>query len=37
VFLAQTQGNFVEKVIITLVFEKNAIFWLKIGKNRKKL
>jgi hypothetical protein len=26
-FLTQTKGNFAEKVIITLVFEKNANFF----------
>jgi hypothetical protein len=36
-FLTQTKGNFAEKVIATLVFGKNAIFSLKIGKNRRKL
>jgi hypothetical protein len=36
-FLTQTKGNFAEKVIITLFFEKNADFLLEIGKNRRKL
>jgi hypothetical protein len=31
-FLTQTEGNFAATVIIALVFEKNAIFSLKIGK-----
>jgi hypothetical protein len=37
-FLAQTTASFCKKkMIITLVFEKNAIFSPKIGKNRRKL
>jgi hypothetical protein len=31
-FWAQAKGNFAEKVIITLVSEKNAIFSLKLAK-----
>jgi hypothetical protein len=34
-FLTQTKGNFAEKVIITLVFEKNAIG--KIGRKLAKI
>jgi hypothetical protein len=37
-FFAQTTASFFAKiVIITLVFEKNANFLPKIGKNRRKL
>jgi hypothetical protein len=37
-FLTQVKGNFSEKVITTLVFDKNANFVSpKIGKNRRKL
>jgi hypothetical protein len=37
-FLTQIKGNFAEKVIISLVFEKNANFFSpKIGKKRRKL
>jgi hypothetical protein len=35
-FLAQTTASFCKNAIITLVFEKNAIFPPKIGKNRRK-
>jgi hypothetical protein len=37
VFYSKTKPNFEKKLIITLVFEKNAIFSPKIGKNRRKL
>jgi hypothetical protein len=36
-FFTQTTANFCKKLILTLVFEKNAIFSPKIGKNRRKL
>jgi hypothetical protein len=36
-FLAQTTAKFCKNVIITLVFENNADFLPKIGKNRRKL
>jgi hypothetical protein len=36
-FFAQTTASFCKNVIITLVFEKNANFLPKIGKNRRKL
>jgi hypothetical protein len=35
-FLAQTTASFCKKKMI-IFFEKNAIFWPKIGKNRRKL
>jgi hypothetical protein len=35
--LAQTTASFCKNLIITLVFEKNANFFAKIGKNRRKL
>jgi hypothetical protein len=34
---SQTTASFCKNVIIKLVFEKNAIFSPKIGKNRRKL
>jgi hypothetical protein len=34
---AQTTASFCKKMIITLIFENNAIFSPKIGKNRRKL
>jgi hypothetical protein len=34
-FFAQTTATFCKNLIITLVFEKNAIFSPEIGKNRK--
>jgi hypothetical protein len=34
---AQSTASFCKKFIITSVFEKNAIFSPKIGKNRRKL
>jgi hypothetical protein len=37
VFFTQTKGNFAEKLIIALVFEKNANIFAEIGKNRRKL
>jgi hypothetical protein len=36
-FWLKTKLNFEKKLIITLVFKKNAIFLAKIGKNRQKL
>jgi hypothetical protein len=36
-FLTQNKAKFWKKLIITLVFKKNAIFSPKIGKNRRKL
>jgi hypothetical protein len=36
-FFAQTSATFCKNLIVTLVFEKNAIFSQKIGKNRRKL
>jgi hypothetical protein len=36
-FFAQTAASFCKNLIITLVFEKNAIFSQNIGKNRRKL
>jgi hypothetical protein len=36
-FFAQTAATFGKNLIITLVFEKNANFLPKIGKNRSKL
>jgi hypothetical protein len=36
-FLTENKANFFKKIIITLVFEKNANFWPKIVKNRRKL
>jgi hypothetical protein len=36
-FFAQTAATFCKNLIITLVFEKNANFSPKIGKNRRKL
>jgi hypothetical protein len=36
-FFAQTTASFCKDLIITLGFEKNAIFSPKIGKNRRKL
>jgi hypothetical protein len=36
-FLTQNKGKLCKIVIITLVFEKNAIFSQKIGENRRKL
>jgi hypothetical protein len=36
-FFAQTTASFCNNWIITLVFEKNANFEQKIGKNRRKL
>jgi hypothetical protein len=35
--LAQNKAKICKILIITLVFEKNANFWPKIGKNRRKL
>jgi hypothetical protein len=35
-FIAQTAASFCEHLAITSVFEENAIFTPKIGKNRKK-
>jgi hypothetical protein len=35
-FLAQTTDSFCENLVITLVFEKNAIFSQKISKNCRK-
>jgi hypothetical protein len=37
VFLTQNKAKLCKILIITLVFEKNAIFSPKIGKNRRKL
>jgi hypothetical protein len=36
-FLTQNKAKLCKLLIITLVFEKNAIFSPKIGKNRPKL
>jgi hypothetical protein len=36
-FLAQNKAKLCKNLIITLVFEKNAIFLLKIVANRRKL
>jgi hypothetical protein len=36
-FLAQNEAKLCKNLIITLVFEKNAIFLPKIVKNRRKL
>jgi hypothetical protein len=36
-FFAQTTASFCKNLILTLVFEKNANFLLKNGKNRRKL
>jgi hypothetical protein len=36
-FFAQTTAINCENLILTLAFEKNANFWPKIGKNRRKL
>jgi hypothetical protein len=36
-FLTQNKAKLCKFLIITLVFEKNAIFSPKIGKNRRKL
>jgi hypothetical protein len=36
-FLTQNKSKICKKFILTLVFEKNAIFSPKIGKNRRKL
>jgi predicted secreted acid phosphatase len=36
-FLAQNKAKFGKKFIITLVLKKNANFFPKIGKNRRKL
>jgi hypothetical protein len=36
-FFTPIKGNCAEKVIITLVFEKNAKFFAENGKNRRKL
>jgi hypothetical protein len=36
-FFAQTTASFCKKMIITSVFEKNAIFSPKIGKYRRNL
>jgi p-aminobenzoyl-glutamate transporter AbgT len=36
-FFAQITACFCKNLIITLVFERNAIFSRKIGKNRRKL
>jgi hypothetical protein len=36
-FLTQNKANLYKMLIITLVFEKNAIFLPKIVKNRRKL
>jgi hypothetical protein len=37
VFFAQITATFGQNLIITLVFEKNAILSQEIGKNRRKL
>jgi hypothetical protein len=37
VFFAQTNASFCKKLVIISVFEKNANFWQRIGKNRRKL
>jgi hypothetical protein len=36
-FLTQTKGNFAEKVIITLVFEKNAKFFAENWQKSQKI
>jgi hypothetical protein len=36
-FLTQNKAKFGKKLIITLVFEKNAFFSPKMGENRRKL
>jgi hypothetical protein len=36
-FLTQNKAKLCKILIITLVFEKNAIFLPKIGKNRRKM
>jgi hypothetical protein len=36
-FFTQSKAKLGKNLIITLVFEKNAIFSPKIGKNRRKL
>jgi hypothetical protein len=36
-FFAKTTASFCKIVIMTLVFEKNAIFFAKSGKNCRKL
>jgi hypothetical protein len=36
-FFAQTTAIFCKNLSITLVFEKNAIFSPKMGKNRRKM
>jgi hypothetical protein len=36
-FLAQTTASFFKNLIITLVFDKNAIFSPEIGENPRKL